>query len=109
MKIAVLGPLVLSANFELADDDGEVDADLGRGGSMKLKFTNLEELRQWVEQARAPEQTQVPAEAPGEVAAEIRDDLHEADDTFHAAPLAAVPRARARRRRNAGVTEAISD
>ena len=56
MNISVLGPLVLSANFGLADDDGELDADLGRGGSMKVKFTTLEELRQWVEQAGAPEQ-----------------------------------------------------
>lgn len=38
MNIAVLGPLVLSANFGLADDDGEVDANLRQGGSMKLKF-----------------------------------------------------------------------
>ena len=55
MEIAVLGPLVLSAQFGLADDEGVPSADLGRGGTVKVKFTNLEELSQWVEQARAPE------------------------------------------------------
>ncbi len=83
MNIAVLGPLVLSANFGLADDDGEVDADLGRGGSMKLKFTNLEELRQWVERCGA--QPQAPTEDLAEVAADSRNGLRESDDGVRAA------------------------
>ncbi len=84
MNIAVLGPLVLSANFGLADDDGELDADLGRGGSMKLKFSNLEELRQWVEQAWAPEQVEVPAEDLTELSAEARAADREASDRLSA-------------------------
>jgi hypothetical protein len=55
MQIAVLGPLVLSAQFGLADDEGVPNADLGRGGTVKVKFTDLDELRDWVEQAAAPE------------------------------------------------------
>ena len=71
MQIAVLGPLVLLANFGLEDDDGDVDADLGRGGSMKVKFTTLEELRQWVELCGACA-VEEPAEAFAEVAAGTR-------------------------------------
>ena len=55
MRIVVSGPLTLSANYGLADDDGELDPNLGRGGSMKMKFATLEELSQWVAQASAPE------------------------------------------------------
>jgi hypothetical protein len=55
MQIAVLGPLVLSAQFGLTDDEGVPNADLGRGGTVKVKFANLDELRDWVEQAGAPE------------------------------------------------------
>jgi hypothetical protein len=56
MQIAVLGPLVLSAQFGLANDEGAPNANLGRGGTVKVKFDDLDELRHWVEQARAPEQ-----------------------------------------------------
>jgi hypothetical protein len=108
MQIAVLGPLVLLANFGLADDDGELDADLGRGGTVKVKFEDLDELRHRVEQARVPGQVEEPAEDLAEVAAETRGDLREADDTFHAARLAAVPRARIGRRRNASVTQSVT-
>ena len=55
MQIAVLGPLVLSAQFGLADDEGVPNADLGRGGTVKVKFEDLDELRHWVERAGSPE------------------------------------------------------
>ncbi len=52
MQIAVLGPLVLSAQFGLANDEGAPNANLGRGGTVKVKFDNLDELRHWVGQAQ---------------------------------------------------------
>ena len=54
MQIAVLGPLVLSAQCGLTDDEGEPDENLGRGGTVKIKFTDLDELRHWVERASTP-------------------------------------------------------
>ena len=55
MRIVVSGPLTLSATYGLADVDGELDPNLGQGGSMKMKFADLDELSQWVQQVQAPE------------------------------------------------------
>lgn len=82
MEVVITGTLVLSANIGLANDVSE----LGRGSSsMKLKFTSLEELRQWVERESQSEQPLADLDGPAEAIEDIHEMLREADDIRHSA------------------------